>query len=343
MRTKKELLIYAKKNKLDVAVTDVASVRKTWEPTAVRQNVRRPTTFQNIQIPQLGMLQMDYANFHEEWSQWNGGFLGFTVCVCSATGLMTAVPFKNRKMSSFEDCCETIIKSGIFPSITTICSDRESAVFSDTFQEKMLSKFGIRFAYLSRFSKAWQAERAISTIKRKLSTVMDSQLKKGGGKFDSQKWLTHLATVLSHHNSLPVPGTKFIRSDVNDSNFLDFLDEKMATHGQKKLKDATMLFNTRKLDQRILPKTWLEKLFSFKLGDQVFASRASMPVKNKYPAKATLVGNFKPDRFIISQAQLRSSNRTSAMTTGKKKVVVEICNILTHPFSVCFQFTNCGL
>jgi hypothetical protein len=59
------------------------------------------------------------VDFHKEWKVYSKSAVGFVVCVCAATGLLSVVPFSDWKMDSFEKGCGDILKSENFSVIHT--------------------------------------------------------------------------------------------------------------------------------------------------------------------------------------------------------------------------------
>lgn len=321
MRTTRELREYAKKHKVKISSKELSSMRSSWTPTAIRRNVRqRPASFQTFQIGKLGIVQTDFAYFHENWKNWNRGNIGFAVFVCAMTGRLAVIPLKSRKTESFEESIEAACKGSLFPVVNVLESDRETAILSKNFQARMLEKHGVSFRFMSRFSKAFLAERYIRMVKRKLSTMLETKT----GNIERRQWLEFLQPLVEHHNNQVVPGTTFVRNEVSDDNFHDFLDQKYSGSKDPQGYDSTLTFNCRSVDQAAIGQSeWKKRLFKFQIGDRVLASLKSLKVFDKTDksktstfVKASIVGTFSSREFVVEQACLRSTRSSTELVQG---------------------------
>jgi hypothetical protein len=111
-----------------------------------------------VQIPKLGNIQIDRAEFCPQWRLVNGGADAFCVVVAVSTGLLLVLPTNNKKTDTFKSVIETVCRGNLLPNVSALYSDRESALYSKKFQKFILDKYGVKLRFLSRFSKAWLAE-----------------------------------------------------------------------------------------------------------------------------------------------------------------------------------------
>lgn len=79
--------------------------------------------------------------------------------------LLVCIPIANRTMPEFEKGVEELVRGGEFPQLDVLQSDRETSVFSMTFQNRIYEKYGVKIQFLKRLSKAFLSERAIYTVK----------------------------------------------------------------------------------------------------------------------------------------------------------------------------------
>jgi hypothetical protein len=206
----------------------------------------------------------------------------------------------NRTAAEFTRVLNEMLDSGEFPAVTTIMSDRETAVYSRAFRDKMLETRGISFHFLSRGAKAWSAESAIANFKRKLSTTM--QLNAADAR-TRHRWLKIIKPMVDHHNSRLIPSTSFARKDVSSENFHDMLDQKF------NLKDSTLGFNSNSIDYRsFVGSKWKKRLFKFPPGSKVIRTqRAELgPTKDLFKKK-TVAGSWSSTVCEVVWAKLRST------------------------------------
>ena len=85
---------------------------------------RHPAPYQTIIRSRLGLSFADVAFLGDKRK--NGGFIGFLLCVEAVTGVMAAVPLKNKKMTEFQDAFERLIRLTQMDSVHLILCDRET-------------------------------------------------------------------------------------------------------------------------------------------------------------------------------------------------------------------------
>lgn len=288
-----ELISYVKQRKLNVTNKFIRNIRKEVFASAIFTPIKKIKKYQTITLPKLSLCSTDYAEYRKDLKSYNDNNVGFSLINCVITQRRWATPLVSKTKESFETSIENAVRGNVFPAIRTVLTDRESALISDEFQQRMKDKFGIRFHFLHRYSKAWSSEIAIRDIKTKLSMALISN--------NSKRWVDSLQKIITSFNKEKVPGTQFRRIDIDDSNFFEFLDELYD------LKDATLSFNTRSLNMNSLSPGWQNKLFKFKLNEEVFVSRSSLKEKNTFE-KTSMTGGFSKKIYIIVDAFLRSTN-----------------------------------
>lgn len=171
--TNEQLVREAKKRKISkFTEQDASELKASWLPTAIRRNRRKVNVFQRgTGVYKLGDVQIDFAFFNEKDKRFNDGAIGFLACCETSTYRIAVLPFKSRTLQSFQKGVVRLIEGESFPSLTTIYSDREAAVFSQKFRDFVREKYGVNVRYLSRGSKAFQAELLIKQSKSRQSST----------------------------------------------------------------------------------------------------------------------------------------------------------------------------
>ena len=288
-----DLKQYVQKNKLEVGSKFIKNLKKDVLPSALYSQFEPIEKHQSVSIPRLGYLSMDFAFYKKEWSGYNRGYIGFLMINSMAPDKRWGIPMKSRETSSFEKALELICMGNIFPAITVILSDRETTIFSSKFQKKMKELYNIEFGFLQRYHKAFNAENAIRHTKNDLSIALISN----GGK----KWVDLLPEVLYNHNRQRIPGTSYSPLEIDDSNFLDFLNECY------NVDDITMTFNSNSYDSRAFGnKQWVKKIFNFQVGDRVLATKYSLEGRKAF-TKSSVEGTFSRSPYLIKRAQLNNA------------------------------------
>jgi hypothetical protein len=292
-----EVSKYVRAHKLaGITMQQLRRLRQSWLSTAIYRNAPlRPKRYQSIGIHRLGLIQLDVAFYEGKNKGHDSGCIGFVIAVAPATGMLQAIPVKNKATETFEECIEELITAGIFPALHTIQSDRERALTSARFRQYILDEKHIRLHQLVTGSKAWSAERAIRTVKTQLSMVMKRHS-------ESKRWLTFLQPIIEHHNQQPAHGTKYIAQDINDANFLSYLSERFGTP------DVTMDYNSKSIDIKALAfPRWRKLLFKHQLKDLVIITRASDYTKKGGFEKKSRDGTYSSTIYTVTRAALRSN------------------------------------
>lgn len=84
----------------------------------------------------------------------NHQFIGFLVAVVLATGLTHVVFIKDKATHTAERAVLELIHDSALPALHTLQSDRERAIASQKFQDSIRTKYGVRFQFLAKGSKA---------------------------------------------------------------------------------------------------------------------------------------------------------------------------------------------
>lgn len=176
--------------------------------------------------------------------------------------------------------------------------------------------YGITVQNLTTGSKAVRAERAIRTIRTKLSTILDM---KEPGKNESaaerlrrqRRWIDDIQHVIDHHNALPAEDSQFRRDEIDKDNFLEFLDSR--TGGE----DYTLTQNTRGLNSKdLLSSAAIDLAFKFKVGDKVIAAYKGKEAGTLFK-KASVRGSWDPRPATVREAMLRPMKQGTELTQGE--------------------------
>lgn len=225
-------------------------------------------------------------------------------------------------MSEFERAVHDLCYNSPFDRVHTVQADKESSLFSNSFQAKVRARHGIRLQFLQNLSKSYRAERSIGTLKRHLKTVMDSQDTKDD-PLAQKKWVKFLPIILRQHNSFSAHGTSFRRDQVNSSNFLAFLDEYHEGEGNATNRDFTLRLNSRSIDAAdMLCEDAKMLLFDYTVGDEVLATKVSTKEgKKEIFTKNSVEGGWGRTKMTVIRALLRAATG-GKYVRGKTRLAV---------------------
>ncbi len=292
--TTDELILYCK-NKLNISIKskDIVKFRRQYKPIALyTQSLRKPKLTSGYCFPKYGTIQIDLAFFKPKWKGFNQGFHIFLVVVECLSQRIAARPIKSKTSENIETALENILFNEL-TDIHLVLSDRETAVVSKKFCDKMRKNFNIEVAFLKRLHKSYKAERAIRSIKSNLTQLC--QLK------ETKRWIDLLQGVVSALNKKQAFGSKLKRSQVNKMNYLDVLDSYYNSQ------DGTLLQNVN--EARSLNESVKKKLFKYQIGDRVFLSRrGDYNVKEQGSfLKPSEKGYFSATPYTIQDLLLKSN------------------------------------
>ena len=116
--TEDDLHKYVRKRKLSVTKRYVNTLRDKVFPTLLYKTPIRIKLYQTITIDRLGLLSMDYANFHPEWKGYNNGYIGFLMVNSVIADKRWAIPMKSRNTAEFARALEEVCRGNIFPAVS---------------------------------------------------------------------------------------------------------------------------------------------------------------------------------------------------------------------------------
>ena len=197
----------------------------------------KPKKYAGMPYPVYGVVFADLGFLYQDWASQNEGNIGFLCAVEASTQQLFAKPFSKKDMSSWDKLIQSIIDESTFGTIKTICIDREPAVASKKFREKIIRERGIKLVFLANRNKAFLAETFIFHLKRSIAKTTTQRRENGDPNW--KNWTSRLERIVKWYNSKKAKGTEYRRKDIKSSNFSQYLNSLFKTS------DASMLFNTR--------------------------------------------------------------------------------------------------
>ncbi len=307
--TANQLYQYAvKENKL-ITKTAVGNFLKTQLLSArYTAPAKRPSAFQTISHPRIGVYFLDYAEFHKEWSSHNKGYTGFLVAVENITNRLFVIPCKGKATAQWENAVETFIE--LVRNVRTIFTDRDAVATSPTFQKRIQELYSLKWYFLVKGSKSYLAERFIRYTKEKLSQAITVK--------ETKNWCQFVEPIVSEYNKEKIQGTSYSRGSISNENFNHFLSQRLKLNKHSQLKniklsdDPTLRINSSRIYNDFLTKSWNDSIFTFAPGDRVLIARRADWKHNKKTAgnaffKTSHWGTFDEKVYTISGRQLRAT------------------------------------
>jgi hypothetical protein len=298
----KENKLITKKAVVDFLKTQVLSARFT-------APAKRPSAFQTISHPRIGVYFLDYAEFHKDWSWHNKGNTGFLVAVENITNRLFVIPCKGKATNQWEKAVETFIE--LVRNVRTIFTDRDAVATSPAFQKRIQELYNLKWYFLVKGSKSYLAERFIRFTKEKLSQALTLK--------DTKNWCQFVEPIVNEYNKEKIEGTSYSRGSISNDNFNHFLSQRFKINRNSQLKniklsdDPTLRINSSRIYNDFFTKSWNDSIFSFAPGDKVLIARRSDWKHNKQIAgnaffKASHWGTFDDRVYTIASRQLRATH-----------------------------------
>jgi hypothetical protein len=256
---------------------------------------KKPPKYVGSSIDNLGNIFVDIAEFGKDYRVVNANRHILLVGVDLLSQRIEVIAYPNKTQESWADGIgQFILKK--FPCVRTIVTDRDTAISHPDFQKMVYDKYGVDWIHLRSRSKSYAAERAIRTIKTRLSQAM-SMNDKG-----DNRWLVHLPGIVADLNNKYVRNTKMRRKDVTKENVMQLLAQIF------KVKDFTPILNTKVLSS-FSPQMYKAVGFKFDAGSKVQVSRnANYNVKLDAFTKKSVEGNYSKKVYTVEYGFLKSSN-----------------------------------
>lgn len=293
--TASQLYEYAQRKKL-IGITKAKIYALLRESPIIAHFVpaRKTKEYQSAPVLRPGVYHIDYAEFRKEWAGSNNKSTGFLVAVENFTNKIFAIPSRGKGTPEWLAAISSFVEKT--RDVRIILSDRDSVAKSQSFRNKIMSDYNIKWDFLKKGHRAYLAERYIGFLKTKLSQALELSQRK--------KWTHFLEAICSEYNQSKIEGTSYRRQAVGRHNFSHFLSQLLKTP------QPELLFNAGKAGP-FATEAWNKKIFKFNLGQKVLLARranwADATEKINVFSKVSVRGGFGKTPYTISGRQLRTT------------------------------------
>lgn len=285
----KELRAYCSRNNISHTLDYLKELKYHFLYTAIFTSSKRNKYFAGPSFMRYGLYFIDFAQFHEKYSKFNGGMKGFIILVEGISDKWFIFPVRNKTSESWENAIWALVQSRD-SDVRVIISDRDAAC-SKNFLKKIKAELGIGWVYAHNRSKSFRAELAIKEVKERLSIAMKLA--------NSKKWVDKIESIVKHHNDQFVKNTNMKRSSINKDNFISFLQQKLDVGDPSALTNIT--------DTKHLITPLANQLFKYDIGDRVLISETlNTKVKKNIFKKKSMQGRYSTEIFTVVDRQLKS-------------------------------------
>ena len=275
---------------------EMARMRFKFKYAGLHARWKKPAAYVTSAIDRLGQIFLDVAEFQKDLRVANKNRYILLVGVDMLSQRIECKTFANKKQESWEEGIRQFVTE-LFPAAATLIVDRDVAISSRKFQERIYNLYKVDFCHLRSRSKSFAAERAIRTLKSLLSQSLALNDK------GDNNWLKHLPSVLASLNNRFCRNTNIRRIDVNKDNELQVLAQVFG------VKDFSPILNTKVLGN-FSTEMYKAVGFKHKPGDKVQISRdANYRVKIDAFTKKSVEGNYTKRVYTVDYGLLKSSNR----------------------------------
>ena len=278
--TREAMIDFWKRREKRLPLPDLETLREMryrFKSSAVHARYNKPPAFASDSFHHFGAVSIDYAQM-SGLAGANYKRKGFIVGCEVTTQRLAACAVTGKATRHWEKALSQFLTQD-YPHAYAFLSDRESALTSRRFQQRMKERFGVQFFFLRGRHKSFHSERAIRTVKTALGVAMKAN--------NTKKWSDYLATVVQDYNAKKVPGTTFRRSEVNRDNFQSFLAQLTKTN------DPASLWNVTTLDDDSLSPRARQVIWKYQKGDLCYLSiKADYTLKTKAELKVKTFPKF---------------------------------------------------
>jgi hypothetical protein len=281
----------------------LSELRSEWKALATHARWAYPKVYMGALFETLGNVQVDVAEMRPNLARFNGGAKYFLTAKDCLSELLAVVPLPNKKTTSWERAVSLVCDS--FPLVKTIISDQDVAISSRAFRDRMRRERDVGWVILRSRSKAFKAERAQRFLKDRLGQAMELNSEDPEKR---NRWVGLLPSILEDYNSRPVAGTSIRRKDVDGSNYLDVLSQRLGA-GEGGYEDFYPLSAAFDFSPGLR-----KELFRFSVGQRVAVSRSATygaPSSDTSTGgaflKRSLEGSYAPRVHVIKRSYLRST------------------------------------
>jgi hypothetical protein len=221
--TVEDLSLWARQSGRGFDERRARGLRHRWKAIARHSRWRRPPAYMSASIDKLGNVMIDMAHFSPQLRVFNKQCRYFLVGVDCFSQRLACVPLATKTRASWERGVVEM-KERHFPVMTTIVTDRDTAVAGEVFQRAFRERYGIRWIHLRSRQKAYKAERMIRYLKERLSMAL--QASEEAGDPERLNWIRHVPGIVDDYNSRFISGTSIRRRDAGHANYFKILEQK---------------------------------------------------------------------------------------------------------------------
>jgi hypothetical protein len=303
-----DLAEYCARERIEPApgVDELREMRSHWRALATHAHWRGPPTHMGALFETLGNVMVDVAEMEPRLRRFNGGAAYFLTAKDCLSELLGVVPLANKTRQSWQAAVESVCDT--FPAVKTIISDQDVAISSAAFRRELRERRNVGWAILRSRSKSFKAERAQRFLKDRLGQAMGMAADDPGTR---NRWVAHLPAILEDYNSRNVTGTDIRRRDVDESNYLEVLEQRFG----RSRADFEPLQSAESFSRRLYGQ-----LFRYSPGDRVVVSRSATygaPSSETAPGgaflKRSLKGAYAPAVHVVKSGSLRTAASGAAV------------------------------
>ncbi len=302
-----------KNTKKQVSLSRVKRYLMSDQNISVMNALPRKHKYMKIVVPRMFyMFEIDVALFDRKLAKYNAGYVGFLLVIDSFSKYVWCRGLKKVNGESVTKAFTSILKQAT-DKCDNIRSDRGSEFISSTFQN-LLKKYNINHIFAPSPQKAAVAERAISTIKKKLSKFMAIK--------NSQTWFRALASVTDSYNNTVHSSTNMEPASVNASNqyyvWREMYEKDFVHYPKVSEKDEREIY--AKDDYTIPDKDRSQNIFQYKfnVGDVVRLSIQKYQFRRIYHQSWTSEYFYITERLMSQNFKMYTvKDGTNTMVEGK--------------------------
>ena len=211
-----------------------------------------------------GNVFIDLAYFRPRYYKFNKGFKYLLIGVDDLTQLISVQPLKSKTRAAWDAALKRMIEDD-FPKIRYFVSDRDTAIASKKFQDKIFNAYGIKWLHLPLRDKSFHAENMIGKIKTNLSAAI--ALEKSSGRGRGLRWLSYLPGIVAHYNAKLIKGTDIPRNLADPEDYMAIVAKRYRTD------DPSLIQNS--MVARKFSTLTGDRIFKYRVGDPVLVARAA--------------------------------------------------------------------
>lgn len=304
---------YARKKGIPHTADALRQMRHRFKFSAFASRFQRPPHYMSASVSRYGICQLDLGVFEPAHRRQNRGCGAFLLSVEMLSQQLQVVPCRDGTTASWEAAVTKMAETG-FNAVRTLVTDRDSAVKSQAFRDRIKEKFGISWTWLKNRNKvraasaaaaaaalltallppqAFKSERYIGHCKNWLSQAMRAN--------GDKRWVHLLPRFVADHNAGFVTGTDVVRSTVNQHNYVGLLAKMFKTES------PTLLFNVSGMED--LPGPLAKLVWRHEVGDKVLLARRSdfsLKGKNSFE-KVSVVGAYGPEVHTVARRMAKNN------------------------------------